>query len=292
MDKKEIDCYILAGKIAAEAVKYGKSIIKKDMLLVDIANKIEGKIMELGGGLAFPVNLCINEIAAHYTPSSNDKTTASGLLSVDLGVDVEGFIADTAFSVDLEGEHGEMVKLNEKILLETLKEIKPGIKVNMIGKTIQEQLDGNKYMIIRNLSGHALGENVIHAGLTISNIENTNETSLKDIAIAIEPFLTTGIGEIYESSPSEIFMLSSSGVTRDRDARKILEFIKENYKTKPFCKRWLEKSGFQKVGFSLSQMTKQGILHNFPVLVEKSKKPVSQFEHTVLISEKAIITTL
>jgi len=111
------------------------------------------------------------------------------------------------------------------------------------------------------------------------------------MAIAIEPFLTTGVGEVYESSPSEIYMLQEDRKIRDNDARKILEFIKQNYKTRPFCKRWLEKKSFPKLNFSLSIMTKQGILHNFPVLVEKSKKPVSQAEHTILITDKVTVTT-
>ena len=99
MNKEQI---IKAGKIAQEVKAYAKSIIKKDMLLLEIANKIEDKIFELGGEPAFPTNLSINEIAAHYTPSHDDETKASGLLKVDLGVQINGWIADTAFSIDLE----------------------------------------------------------------------------------------------------------------------------------------------------------------------------------------------
>jgi len=91
-----------AGKIAKEAKEYAKSFIKKDMPLLEIAEKIENKIMELGGKMAFPTNLSINEIAAHYTPTYNDETKAHGLLKVDLGVHIDGWTADTAFSIDLE----------------------------------------------------------------------------------------------------------------------------------------------------------------------------------------------
>jgi len=152
--------------------------------------------------------------------------------------------------------------------------------------------NGTKFSIIKNLTGHSLDENMIHAGLTIQNGENDSKIELEEVAIAIEPFLTEGVGEIYEGKPSEIFMLQSDGQARDRDAREILKFIKENYMTRPFCKRWLEDEGFKKVNFSLSVLEKAGVLHNFPVLIERSKMPVSQAEHTVLIlKDKVIVTT-
>src|SRR3989339_515922 len=66
-----------AGKIAKEVKDYAKSFIKKDMSLLEIAEKIENKIIELGGKMAFPTNLSINEIAAHYTPAHNDETIES-----------------------------------------------------------------------------------------------------------------------------------------------------------------------------------------------------------------------
>lgn len=292
MEAHEVDVYLKAGKIASKVVSSAKNFIKKDMPLIEIAEKIEGEIEKLGGKCAFPVNLSLNEIAAHYTPSLNDKALASGILKVDLGVAIEGFIADTAFSVDLTDDKrfAEMISLNEKALENALKIIKKNVKVNEIGKKISETIKGSRFTAIRNLSGHSLGEDEIHAGLTISNYDNANTTELKDIAVAIEPFLTEGVGEVYESSPSEIYKLQNVASVRDRDARKILEFIEENYKTRPFCKRWLEKK-FSKVNFAISQMTKQGILHNFPVLVEKSKRPVSQAEHTVLITDEVIVTT-
>ena len=87
--------------------------------------------------------------------------------------------------------------------------------------------------------------------------------------------------------------MSSNDVPRDRHARAVLTFIKENYVTRPFCSRWLEKAGLKKVKYSLSIMEKQGILHHYPLLIEKSKGPVSQFENTFLVlDDKVIATTL
>ena len=101
MNKKDI---LKAGEIAKEVVKYIKPRIKKGKKLLEIAKEIEDKIIKLGGFPAFPTNLSINEVAAHYTPTYNDESIAHGLLKVDLGVRVNKSLSDTAFSLDLEND--------------------------------------------------------------------------------------------------------------------------------------------------------------------------------------------
>ena len=296
MEKAEIESYRKAGKIAGQVVGFVRGFVKPGVLLVEIAEKIDAKIEELGAKPAFPVNLSLNEIAAHYSPPQDDETKAEGLLKVDIGVEVDGYIADTAFSLDLtkEGKYKEMIGLNEKVLEEAIKVVEEGgvgVKVGKIGSKIQELVEehndehGTQFSIIKNLSGHLLGRCLVHAGLTISNYRNDNLTKLQNVAIAIEPFLTEGRGEIYEGKDSEIYMVQGSGQVRGGEARKLLEFIKEEYKTKPFCKRWLVKAGFKRLNYMLRLLVRTGVLHNFPVLIEKSKKPVSQAEHTVLIAD-------
>jgi methionyl aminopeptidase len=286
--------YLKAGEIGKKVREFARSFVKKDVLLLEIAEKIEGKIIELGGKIAFPVNLSLNEIAAHYTPTSKDETKAEGLLKVDVGVEVGGYIADLAFSFDLtdDKKYGDMIKMNELVLNEALNELEIGAPVKVIGNKIADlvQKDG-RYKVIRNLAGHGLDEDNIHAGLSVSNLKNENNSKLQDCAIAIEPFLTTGAGEIYEGKLSEIYIIQNEKMPRDRDVRNLLAYIKENYRTKPFCKRWLEKANISKVNFCLSILVKEGIVYNFPVLVEKEKKPVSQAEHTVVFADKVYVTT-
>jgi methionyl aminopeptidase len=294
LSKEIIDCYLRAGKICAEVREYTKTIVKKDVNVLEIAEKIEAKVEELGGSNAFPVNISIDEVAAHYTPVLDDKTLASGLFKVDFGVEVEGFIADNAISFDLSDDkrYSEMIALNEKALNETLDLLEIGSPVKTVGNNISKIVfENGKYKIITNLSGHSLDQDDLHAGISVTNLPNENDFSLKDIAIAIEPFLTTGKGEIYEGKPSEIYILQADKLPRDRDVRKVLEFIKENYRTKPFCKRWLQKANLPKVNFALSMLVRDGILHNFGVLVEKDKKPVSQSEHSVLFADKVYVYT-
>jgi len=293
MEQQEIEDYRKAGKISVEVKTFARKLIKPDMPLLEIAEKIESQIEKLGGELGFPVNLSLNEIAAHYTPSTNDETEAEGLLKIDFGVSINGFIADTAFSLDLSEDNRfkDMIELNEQALENALSKLNAESKVKDIGKAIQEKVKASDFTTIKNLSGHSLDKDKIHAGLTISNYENENSTPLKDTAFAIEPFLTTGQGEVYEGKPSEIFMLQQEKPVRDKDARELLQFIKQNYKTRPFCKRWLEKQGFKKLEFILPLLVQQNILHNFPTLIEKAKKPVSQAEHTVIIIDKVEVIT-
>jgi len=294
ISKEALKSYIKAGEISKKVKEYMKEIVKKDVLVVEIADKIEAKIKELGGDMAFPTNISIDEIAAHYTPTARDETKATGLLKVDIGVEVNGYIADTAVSFDLTDDkrYTEMIKVNNEALEAALKELKLGSPLKVIGNTISSIVAAkSNFKVIRNLTGHGLDKDNIHAGITVSNLKNENELELEDTAIAIEPFLTEGKGEIFEGKPSEIYVMQQEKLPRDRDSRDMLNYIKNNYKTKPFCKRWLERAGLAKPNYCLSILIKEGIIYNFPVLVEKERKPVSQAEHTVVFADKVYITT-
>jgi methionyl aminopeptidase len=299
MDNLEFDSYVKAGKIARGVKNFALGFIKPNMKLIDIAEKIDAKILELGGEMAFPVNLSLNEIAAHFTPGLDCKIVAKGILKVDIGVVVDGFIADTAFSVDLteDKEYEKMIKLNKEILKNASEVIRDGMEVCDVGSAVQKTLEewnienDSSFSVIKSLSGHALEKDMIHAGLTISNYRNDNRTILDDDAFAIEPFVTTGVGDIYEGGVGGIYVLQSDTNVRDRDAREVLKFIKENYKTRPFCVRWLEKAGFKKLKFVLGVLVKQGLLYEYPILIEKSHAVVSQFENTFIVANGKVVCT-
>jgi methionyl aminopeptidase len=300
MEQEEFDAYVKAGEIAKEIKKFVIDFVKPGMKLIDIAEAIDEKIFEAEAEPAFPVNLSLNEIAAHFTPAKNCEIVAEGLLKVDLGVAIDGFIADTAISIDLteDKRFEKMFELNKQILEAATEIVKPGMKVSDVGEAAQNALEkfndenNTEFSIIKSLCGHSLDQDQIHAGLTISNYRNDKNLILDDIAFAIEPFVTTGDGDIYEGEGGGIYALQDEGQVRDRDAREILQFIKDNFGTLPFCTRWLEDEGFKKIRFSLSILEKQGIIYQYPMLIEKSKAPVSQFENTFVISEgKAVNTT-
>ena len=293
MNKQDI---IKAGEIAKQVVAYAKPLIKKDASLLEIAEKIESKILELGGQPAFPVNLSINEIAAHYTPSHNDETLAHGLLKVDFGIHINGWIADTAFSVDLEDseENKKLIEASEKALekaLALIKEKGPETTTGEIGKTVEESIESDGFSPITNLTGHSMEEYDLHAGISIPNISNHQPTKLEKGLYAIEPFTTSGSGRVKDGKPSEIYMLTEAKTPRSPLAREILNYIIEKYQALPFCSRELIKKFGPTATIAIKQLVDNGSFHNFPQLVEVSGKPVAQSEHTVLIDKEVLVTT-
>ena len=292
MNKEKI---LRAGRIASEVRKYAKTIIKKDVPLLEIAEKIEAKIEELGGKLAFPVNLSIDNISAHYTPSHDDKTLAHGLLKVDFGVHIDGWIADTAFSIDLENseENGKLIAAAEQALNKALELIKnkATISTDEIGDIISKTIESYGFSPIINLSGHNMGNYKLHSGITIPNVNDHKKIKFEEGVYAFEPFATTGSGKVHDGKPSEIYELRETKNVRNPISREVLELIKKEYNTLPFCSRWLVKKLGTRALFGLKQLEDNGNLHQFSQLVEVAGSKVSQAEQTILISENKIIVT-
>ena len=286
-----------AGKIASQVRQFAKTIIKKEVPLLEIAEKIEAKIIELKGKPAFPVNTSINEIAAHYTPSHDDETKASGLLKIDFGVHVDGFVADTAMSFDLENseENKKLIEASQEALNKILKKIKPKITTSEIGKTIQETIESKGFIPIINLSGHSIEKYELHSGITIPNVIDSKNIELEEGLYAIEPFatLSSAGGKVNDGKPSGIYSFIQRKPVRSPNARKILDFIEKEYSTLPFCSRWIIKKFGAASILALRELENSGSLHHFNQLVESTKSKVSQAEHTILIEkDKVTVTTI
>ena len=286
---------VKAGKIASETVKYAKSLIKPGMSLLEIAEKIESKIKELGAKPAFPINLSINEIAAHSTPAFNDTEKAHGLLKVDVGIHLEGFVADTAFSIDLENseENKTLIKSTEEAVKNAVEKVKYRTTLAEIGSIIEKTIKSFNLQPIQNLSGHSIEHFDLHAGLTIPNFNNSSNKELEEGVYAIEPFSTNGLGAVKDGKLSGIYHLEKSGSVRDSFAREVLSFIVEEYSTLPFCSRWIYKKFGSRGLLALRQIESSGLLHHYPQLIEKGSGKVAQAEHTVILTKKdKTITTL
>ncbi len=289
----ETEKIIKAGEIAIKVKEYIKPQIKKDVPLLEIAEKIEDKIYELGGKPAFPTNLSINEIAAHYTPSHNDNTKARGLLKIDFGAHIDGWCSDTAFSVDLSDneeeskENQKLIEVSRKALKTGQETISPGIEVSEIGEQINKTIQEQGFIPITNLTGHEIGQYDLHAGLSIPNYNNKSQEQISEGLYAIEPFVTlsTGSGHVKEGDSSGIYQLLSDKKPRSPLAREILNFILDEYGTLPFCSRWIVNKFGTKANFGLRQLEQNNNLHNYAQLIESSGKKVSQSENTILIQK-------
>lgn len=292
-DYNELESYKKAGKISIKVKEFARELIKPEMPLLEIARKIHEEIEKLGAQPAFPVNLSINEIAAHYHPTIDDETKASGLLKIDLGIHINGFVADTAFSLDLtpDKRYKELIEASEKALENALSILNKNPSLTEIGSEIKRTIESKGFSPIINLSGHSLGQYQIHAGITIPNYANGNEKKLEKGAYAIEPFATTGEGKIYEGQPGNIYALINLKNPRSPTARKILEYVHEKYQTLPFSLREIQEKFGAMSRIAMRELESQNIIHSFPQLIEKTHKPVSQAEHTFIKTKDEIIIT-
>jgi len=293
MEQQITDKYIEAGRIAKDVVDWSKNLIKPDAKMFDVAESIENKIKEKNAELAFPVNISVNNIAAHSTPSWNDESViGEGVVKIDLGVAVDGYIADTAYTIDLTGKYGKMLDANKEALDNALKILKPGLKISEIGRTVEETIKSYGYKPIENLTGHQLEQYILHAGVAIPNINTRDNKILKeDMAIAIEPFVTDGIGSVMETNKCEIYSLRQIKPVRMTEERNLLKKI-EARKGLPFAKRWFKEIPEANLNLLLQDLANKNILMRHGMFKERSNGTVSQFEHTAIITKDgAIITT-
>jgi methionyl aminopeptidase len=280
--------FIKANEIAKKVKEYVKTIVKPGVKLIDLAEKIEQKTLDLGGKPAFPCNLSINEIAAHYTPSFNDETKAHGLLKVDFGVSIDGCVSDNALSFDLENkeDNKKLIEAAELALKKATEVIKIGVTISQVGKEIEKSIKSFGFQPIQNLSGHSIEQYNLHSGVTIPNYDNSSNKETQEGVYAIEPFSTSGLGSVKDGRLSGIFKLERPGNVRDNFAREVLGFIAEEYKTLPFCSRWIYKKFGSRGLLALRQIEQQGLLHHYPQLIESGKGKVAQAEHTVIVTDK------
>lgn len=293
-----LEKYIKAGKILKEVREKAKKSIKVGEKLIDIAERVENEIVSLGGKPAFPANLSINNNAAHYSPSIDDETTVGerDVLKVDIGAHIDGYIADCAFTVDFSGENGKMIEAAEKALGNALAIVKEGVMLQDIGEEIEKTIKGYGFNPIQNLSGHALERWITHGSPSIPNIAKRDERQLEEgMCFAIEPFVTDGRGFVKEGGKAEIFQIDEPKPVRNIEARKIMEFVLECYKTLPFAERWLIKelkmSEFARK-VALRELLQKKCIKAFPILHEEKGRIITQAETSILLNEGKAIRLL
>jgi methionyl aminopeptidase len=285
--------WIKAGQIAADVREFSRSLVKPGEKLLSIAESIERRIADLGAIPAFPVNLSLDDCAAHYSPIEDDPIVLEGqVIKVDIGVCYNGAIGDTAYTVDLSGKHSDMVKASIDALKSAERTLAPGVSVGEVGKAIIEAIQSYGYSPIKNLSGHGLGLYSVHQKPSIPNFDTGEGIRLeKGMTIAIEPFATDGAGMIKESSNAMIFSAIGSRPVRSPFAREVLSSISE-YKGLPFASRWISaKLGPGKARLGLRELMLAGNVRDYPPLVEIRKGIVTQAEHSFLIDDKVICLT-
>jgi methionyl aminopeptidase len=289
--------YIKAGKIASEVREYARTRDHTGRTLSEICNDVENEIIKKGGEPAFPVNVSLNDIAAHYTAEPNDPTVVKNtdVLKIDVGVHIDGYIADTAVTVSYDSKYQDLIDIAQRALDEAIGIARSNTRVSDIGRIIEKTITKYGCKPIQNLSGHSLERYTIHAGQSIPNIWTIGHSfnlSVNNV-YAIEPFVTTkdGQGIVYEGKVKNIFGIASRKRTKDQRADEFLEYLWNKFNTLPFALRWVVKDYEEKEALSLLEtLLKKKNVHAYPILVEGSNRIVVQAEHTIIPQESNTIT--
>jgi len=286
--EEEIQTYHKVGKIVAEVREHARPMVKPGVALLTIAETVEDLIKQKGARPAFPCNVSVNQVAAHYSPPADDDSEVmeGDLVKIDIGAHIDGYIADTAVTVAT-GAKIEIVQAVELALEEGIKVVKPGIDVGEIGKAIEDSAKASGFKPIQNLTGHGLARWNLHAGLTVPNInENTGQKLEVGNVVALEPFLTDGAGFVEDAPQAYIFRYLRDRPVRMRMTKELLNTIKRSYSSLPFAERWLAKNMSKlRLELTLRELVGVGALHPYHVLKERGDGFVAQAEHTVIVTE-------
>ncbi|MFX1315063.1 MAG: type II methionyl aminopeptidase [Promethearchaeota archaeon] len=293
--KLKIESLRKAGKIAQEVKKFIKPKIKVGSKAFDIISLAEGKIEELDGKCAFPVNLSINNIAAHYTSPLKDDgliIDEGDLVKLDLGVHIEGYIVDTAFSVNFnEDQSLENIIQATEVALDAAKMMaKPKVNTKEMGKKIESIVKGFKFNPIKELGGHQIERWIVHGEKQLPELGTQGGDIMEDGEVfSIEIFASTGEGTVHPTRNAFIYELNPYAgrvPLRRKTSKQLLGYINKNYKTLPFAERWLAKEFRMGIAFGLQELVQQGKLQAHNVLAEKKGVFIAQSEETILISEE------
>lgn len=275
----DIRDYRRAGKVAKDAIILARDATKEGTLAIDVAKKVEKFIGDSGASIAFPINICLNHVAAHYTPSDRDQLRfAKGdVVKLDIGVHINGCIADTATTVEVATSNWtSLIKSSEDALDCALEMLAPGVGTSSIGSAIDTAIQSRGFNSVKNLTGHSMERNVLHAGITVPNFASGERSILKSgTVVAIEPFATDGKGSVGGNKSGNIYHVIGNRTLSDEDANSFLASLIEKFDHLPFANRWC-------VGLSkdfdsfIKKHWRHGNIRSYPILAERVGTMVSQ----------------
>ena len=273
-----IESYIESGKLASKIRAEASKMIKDGTLVIDLVEYVESEILKAGAEIAFPCNVSLNEVAAHYTSPAGDKTVihAGDMVKLDLGAMIDGYIADTAVTVIANGDmsenytqdeinlHEEIVEASAAGLEAAISTVRAGVEVSKIGAAVHEAIAEYKLNPIFNLTGHSLEQNNLHAGISIPNYDNHDGYVLEEgQAIAIEPFATNGEGLVNDAPGHYIYSYMANKPFRMKSTTRVLKYIQHNHRFVPFSGRWItDEFGERKGHMALKQLAEKGRLYS------------------------------
>jgi methionyl aminopeptidase len=280
-----------AGRIAAKVRDSTTTEIKPGVKVEYICDLVNKRVEELGGKMAFPCNVDINHVAAHYCAPLNDITVIPerSLVKLDIGVHVDGYIADTAKTLCFDQELRYLVEAAEAGLKAAINTIRPDIRSNEVGGVIEESIMKYGAKPIRNLTGHKLARYIVHSpGYNIPNVGEFKGHVIREGDVyAIEPFSVprSADGVVIDGPPSNIYRMEKKRNVKGT-AKKMIMYIQKNYRTLPFASRWvMRKFGLSEGTVAFNKLLNTKCITSYPQLMERTRAKVAQAEHTVIITK-------
>lgn len=204
-NKDWLDNQRVAGKIAAQTLFMLQKIVanKEDLSFLEMNNLAEDFITKAGGTptfkgyKGFPAGVCIsvNKELVHGIPK-DIKPQDGDVISFDLGVTVNGAIADTAvtclYGFSKTDKHIQVIRATEEALMKGIEAVSVGKKLGCIGNAIYKFAKGKGFGVITQYGGHGLDWDIPHAAPFVANKADLEEgiRIQPGLAIAIEPMLT------------------------------------------------------------------------------------------------------
>jgi methionyl aminopeptidase len=288
MKSEVFESYRQAGRIAKESRELGISLAEERASVLDLVEEAEGLIRKRGAKPAFPINIAIDSIAAHYTPRSDDRLRLEkgNVVKIDVGVQVDGYIGDTASTVEIGTRNwSKLIEASEIALGIAIDLIKPNAPIRMIGGAIERSIEHSGYTPVANLTGHSMEKFSLHSGKSIPNImDDTSTKTLFGEALAIEPFATDGAGRVGGRKSGNIYRFVKRGQVKKPRANELLKYIEAEFETLPFAERWCTDFDKKAQG-SIQRLLRKGLITSYPILSDVGKGMVSQAEHTVVVTE-------
>ncbi len=288
---EEVRCYRRAGEIARKVLKLALDIVEPEKPLIEICERLEQYIIHEGGKPAFPINISVNEVAAHYTsPPDDDRVVPpSSIVKVDVGVHINGYIVDAAITLSFNPKAASLIMACAKALDEAIKMFRAGVRLGDVGRIISKVIRDHGYRPVENLTGHLIARYRLHAGKSVPNVYIPSSEKVNEGEVyAIEPFSTSGIGRVRDCDEVHIFSLiierKKMKKVKYKELLEILNFVSSEYNALPFTPRWLvKKFGREVVEHFMNELRLRKLVIQYPVLVEVSGGIVAQFEDTVIV---------
>ena len=285
MDADVRESLLRAGRISREVRERAVGLVKEGALLLDVAEEAEDLMRKRGAKPAFPTCISIDHIAAHYSPTHDDTTRFrhGNVVKLDLGAQLDGWIADTAVTVEVGTRNWtELVRASELALQTAIEAVHAGVSTRAIGEGIQRAIEAHGYRPVRNLTGHTIERYLLHAGKSVPNIAHGHDFLGAGEVVAIEPFASSGAGQVDGRRTGNIYRVLKVKPQKAADGDDFLGRIAEEFKTLPFAERWAHRID-SKAPALLNKLVRTGAVMTYPALLDLGGGIVSQSEHTMIV---------